>query len=535
MTNIDQKGAAVLKQSDVALYVDAIVSLEAYPEASSQDRLASLVSVFSKLSSTLQCRLMVELDAQVNSRFMDNVSCQFIFMEICETFLSCELSVLLAPDALGLLKCFILIENPKWLESLLSKMISVPDQEGTIGLSMQFLSDQSLWNLAESSESGKTSLISILNRYSTLLFDKLSAIKEIVKSPSNFQWNYDCDLLLSSVTKYIQFVMQVKRNPKLADLQPILSISLLLSQMNFDQIWHILEGFHKSSSEHWKTSFCYSDVMHEICAFVVSAMKKSEVTQRRDVVSNVVRSLLHFLENSLLQSLFMEVCVFQAAGCWSHDIKCEFFSDIISSNEVWCKLDSDTKLDILNTCATHIESWITEECNKLDENSWILNTQEELFNCIHLFFLIEEHRFDPKQKNIIRSFQPYLKKLPRHHLRKFMLDLHMSIVTTKPCIKKFSVCLELFTAMCRNFFSRPFLLDYVSKEDGDKIVNCLLLIDDARSWEKFANKVCSLEVITDDNQPFQRTLLNTNFKEAIAKSPLASAAIIRIADNWVSR
>ena len=60
--NIDQKGAAVLKQSDVALYVDAIVSLEAYPEASSQDRLASLVSVFSKLSSTLQCRLMVELD-----------------------------------------------------------------------------------------------------------------------------------------------------------------------------------------------------------------------------------------------------------------------------------------------------------------------------------------------------------------------------------------------------------------------------------------------------------------------------------------
>jgi hypothetical protein len=63
----------------------------------------------------------------------------------------------------------------------------------------------------------------------------------------------------------------------------------------------------------------------------------------------------------------------------------------------------------------------------------------------------------------------------------------------------------------------------------------LLLIDDARSWEKFANKVCSLEVITDDNQPFQRTLLNTNFKEAIAKSPLASAAIIRIADNWVSR
>jgi hypothetical protein len=75
-------------------------------------------------------------------------------------------------------------------------------------------------------------------------------------------------------------------------------------------------------------------------------------------------------------------------------------------------------------------------------------------------------------------------------------------------------------------------LDYVSKEDGDKMINCLLFIDDARSWERFADEICSFRVITDDNQPFQRTLLNINIQE-ITKSPLASAAIIRIADNWV--
>jgi hypothetical protein len=123
LANIDQKRAAVLKESDVALYVDAIVSLETYPEASSQERLASLVSLFSKLPSTSQCSLVLELDAQGNSRLLGIESWQFIFLEICETSLDCESSVFLAPDALGLLKCFIRLGNPKWLESLLSKII----------------------------------------------------------------------------------------------------------------------------------------------------------------------------------------------------------------------------------------------------------------------------------------------------------------------------------------------------------------------------------------------------------------------------
>jgi hypothetical protein len=539
LANIDQNRAAVLKESDASLYMDAIVSLEAYPEVSSQERLASLVSLFSKLSSSLQCRLVLELDAQGTSRFMGIESCQFVFMTICETFLSCELRVPSAPDALGLLKCFILLGNPKWLESLLSKMINVPDQEGTIAFLKQLLSDQSLWKLATSSELGKTSLESILNRYSTLLLN--TAIEKKVQPPSNFKWNKNGSLLLSSVTKYIQFVMKVKRNPKLADLQPIPSISLLLCQMNFDKMLYILDDFHTSSSKRLNTYPCYFDMVREICKALVSAMKKSNVMQQRNAVSKMARYFLNFLEKSLSQSLLKEVCVIEAAGCWPLNFKYAFFLDVISSTEVWGKLDSDTKLYILNTCATLIESWIIEECKALDRYSWIKKTQEEFKNdqlssLAQFFFLIEEHRFDPKQTNIIGSFQPHLKKLPRHHLRSFMLDLHKSIITTMPCVKKIPVCLILLTEVCRHFTDRHFLSDNLSEEDYDKIVNCLLLIDDALSWERFADEICSSQVIADDNQPFQLTLLNNaNIQEAIVKSPLASAAFIRIADNWISR
>jgi hypothetical protein len=112
-----------------------------------------------------------------------------------------------------------------------------------------------------------------------------------------------------------------------------------------------------------------------------------------------------------------------------------------------------------------------------------------------------------------------------------MLKLHKSIVTTKPCVKFPPF---LFTMVCRHFVAKKFLSDTPSKEECDKIVNCLFFIDDARSWERFADEICSKAMITDDNQPFQQTLLNTNIVE-ITKSPFASDAIIRIADYWVSK
>ncbi|EFX79548.1 hypothetical protein DAPPUDRAFT_244750 [Daphnia pulex] len=287
LNNFDQKRVAVLKKPDISLYVDAIVSLEAYPEASSQERLASLVSLFSKLGSSLRCRLVVQLDAQVSV------------------------------------------------------------------------------------------------------------------SRSSYPYQFYGDTLPSILAKYLQFVLEAERIPELADAHRLSSISLLLSQMKYNQLYHILDVFHKSSSEHWNTSPCYSDMMRDICKSMVSTMKN--VKPIRGAVSKIVRFFFDFLDKSLSQSLLMEVCGFQAAGCWSHNIKYEFFSDIISSTEVWDKLDSVAKLDILNTCATLIESWIIEECKALDEISWTKKTQEEFFNCIDLFFLIEEHRFNPKQKNTITN------------------------------------------------------------------------------------------------------------------------------------
>ena len=79
IVNLDQHGAAHLEESDVTLYMDSIVSLELCPEASCQERVASMVSLFPKLHLVVQCRLILQLEAQGSSRFMGIASCQSVF------------------------------------------------------------------------------------------------------------------------------------------------------------------------------------------------------------------------------------------------------------------------------------------------------------------------------------------------------------------------------------------------------------------------------------------------------------------------
>ena len=547
IVNLDQYGAAALELSDVSLYMNSIVTLEVYPEASSQERIKSFVSLFPKLNSFLQCRLVLQLDSQGNSRFMGIASCQFAFLEICKSFLSCELRVPSASDAFGLLNCFIRLGNSELLESLISKIISVPVQKSYLDSShlmllQKLISNPAFWKFDTLSELEKTARISVVDCYSTLLFKQLAAIKEEALSPSDYTWTYKCEPLLSSLTFCLRFVMRMERNPELVDPQRIPSISLQLTQMNFEQLWYILDGFQKSHSKRLSKHPCYSAMMREICKSLISEMKKNpKVMQRREAVSNMVWCFIHYLEKSLAQSLIKEVCTIEAAGCWSPNFKYQFFKDLVSSSAVWSKLEPISRMDILNSCATLIESWVIEEYQKLDTNTPIPQNQKDFkqskfYVCVHLFFLIEKHRFDPNQKNINRSFLPYLEKLPLIHMKVVLLDLHISVVTTKPCIKKFSNCLDFFSELCRHFVGRNFLSVSVSEEDHLKILNCLFWIDDARSWKLFADRICSSVFITDGNQAFQRIFLgNANIQDAIVNSSFSFDAFKRIVDYWVSK
>jgi hypothetical protein len=266
-------------------------------------------------------------------------------------------------------------------------------------------------------------------------------------------------------------------------------------------------------------------MIDEICQTLIAKMKR-ELFLNKEAVLKVVWYLVNCVEQLLAQSLIKEVCAIVAAEKWKKHEKYEFFNYIISDG--WSKLESISKLDILNMCAALIESWIIEECKRLYTNC-------DFSECARFFFLIEKHRFDPSQLDISRSFEPYLEKLPLILLKDCLLNLHMLVVTTKPCIRELPVCRELFSKVCRHFVDRNFLSVYKS-EDASKILNCLIWIDDDRYWKLFADKICSSFVITEEYQPFQQILLwNTSIHEAIVKSNFFFNAFIRIVDFWVSK
>ena len=160
------------KFKSVLAYVDLIVSLEGTPQTSNRERLTSFVDFFSKLQPLLQCRLIVHLDAQNNSRFKGVDSCQFLFPDLCKALLDSDLHVeefsysvkkpTIKDLLVDLLKCYVRLGNGEWLKSLMSNICCVPQpsrrrKAPKNELLENLVSSPVAWELVAVSEQGQSS------------------------------------------------------------------------------------------------------------------------------------------------------------------------------------------------------------------------------------------------------------------------------------------------------------------------------------------------------------------------------------------
>ena len=83
--NFDKQQALKIKQPEILSYIELIISLEENAETANRERISSLVSLFSKLEPSIQCYVVLELEAQASSHFKDMKSCNVMFQDLCKT------------------------------------------------------------------------------------------------------------------------------------------------------------------------------------------------------------------------------------------------------------------------------------------------------------------------------------------------------------------------------------------------------------------------------------------------------------------
>ena len=533
ITNLEKAQAEKLQQSDVDAYFKLILQLETNAKTSNLVRLAWFISLFPKLSPSVQCRLVLDLETQCNTHLKGVESCYLLLQDLSKSLSdNCHLYASTVFDFIeDLICCYVRLGHTEWLQSLISNICRAPPSSDCIRLSSskkslldKVASSPTLWEFATSSEIGKSAMTSIVE-------NQLSALVVNIQGA-----RYCSDANQSNLLACINFMMRLERNPKLSDPNRISSIPSILAKLNTDQLCHLIINLHKSSSEGFNDHPSDLVIFYQICESLLSQMPgMSPDGDCRNKTFLVLKCLLMLGNESLSRSLLERMCANELVKKWGeHVYKYKLFDSLVTSTDIWGKFDLDSKRIVLNTSILLLEAWLEIMCRYMEKNhdAAAHKLKNEISCSIKLFHLIEKNRFDSEFKNVAPAFQPLFSLLPTCHLMDLVLEIHQSEAKARPNLKNFPNCLDWYRNLCKVFFDRRDLIALVSTGDlAVKIVHCLVWLGDDQSWQSFVHQFCN-SFPSDQSHHFVLVFVN-NFvvHRALCDSPPAISAFNRIVDH----
>ncbi|EFX74647.1 hypothetical protein DAPPUDRAFT_251633 [Daphnia pulex] len=552
LINFNKQQTQRLKQSEIQSYVEFIISLEENAKTSNPLRPKSFTTLFSKLEPSVQCYLVLEMEAQVSSRFKNLDSCNNMFQELYKALPLCDLrSPLIKGNVIvDLICCFFRI-NEELLQSLISKIFHVPANPGENQSRFsekaleKVISSPLILELALSSEIGLSVVLTLVDKQLISLTSQLQKIlRDEAQPPANVNKLYQKNetQLLLSLSSCLRIVVRVEKNSSISTAQRSSSISSLLSKLNAQQLTTVLNDILKSSSRHLKKPSSTATIIHQICVFLISRLNNENTTAvlSRSTILQSIKAVIEVNDESLSQTLFQQFCKKEEIGSWSKQNKSGLLRDIMSSPDVWGKLDSSSRQIFMDTCASLVNSWIVEI--SLSLNSLIESTAtqinappklliEAIVDCVQLFFWGEKNRFDLEQKITAEAFQPLICKLNASQLLELVLQLFKLEFDARPNIKKFPICMDWYRSICRILFTVEFV-SLVNLDVATRIVNCLLWLEDEESWKQFAQSVCRNFQSSRGNLFLQVFMKDLPIQRSLKAFAPAFAAFVHIVDHW---
>jgi hypothetical protein len=390
-------------------------------------------------------------------------------------------------------------------------------------------------------------LISLTNQLSKILQDEAQPSSYLNRcQPSYFNLMYQRNetQLLLSLSSCLRIVIRVEKNSCHSTAQRSSSISSLLSKLDAQQLTTVLNDILKSSSRHLKKHSSAATIIHQISVFLISRLNETNTAVlSRSTILQSIKAVIELDDESLTRTLFQQFCEKEGTGSRSKQNQSAIFRDILSSPDVWGKLDSSSRQIIMDACASLVNSWIAEISQSLnsliESTTTLINAPpklltESIVDCVQLFFWGEKNRFDLEQKITAEAFQPLIFKLNVSQLLELVLQLYKSEFDARPNIKKFPICMDWYRSTCRILFTMEFV-SLVNLDVATRIVNCLLWLEDEESWKYFTQSVCKNFQSSRGNLFVQIFLKDIPIQRALKAFAPAFAAFVHIVDHWAQR
>ncbi|XP_057376766.1 uncharacterized protein LOC130697985 isoform X2 [Daphnia carinata] len=182
-----------LGQTEIDSYVNFVIECEQDPKTASAQRVVCFTTLFPRLDSYQQCRLIVDLRRRI--RFGGIPSCMQLYQQMCRALPSCDLH---APGPIknlivAVVSSFFQLGDPELILLLMNKIClkstgsnQSPEENNLVDV---LLLSREIWELATSSDLGKTVLSNLIKaQISTLLcmLDELVIPRQEIVSGWNF-------------------------------------------------------------------------------------------------------------------------------------------------------------------------------------------------------------------------------------------------------------------------------------------------------------------------------------------------------------
>lgn len=470
-SGIDKSQALRMEKADIHDCMELIILLEEDPKTANQERQTSVASFFSKLEFSMQCDLVLKLEARTRPQSHNSESRKMIFQALCKALTYCELGSPLIKEnnVVDLIFCYSRIGNAEWLQSFLSNVVRA-----------QVTSEKS-------------------NDLPTK-----TLLQKVISSPRILQLDLSSDLGES--------LMKV-----LVDSQLTLNIHQLTTIL--------IDVWYDTSPIFLRRLPSTVTIISHFCSVIILRLKKNTtemLSQRR--ILEVIKICIELGNASLTKSLLKQVCA--KISTWGNREKYSLFVDLIFVSDVWGALSSKSKLITMQTFSSLVPTLIMGMCRPCPASKSPIRI-EVLFNCINFFILIELNGFEIEPKINAQTFEPLIAKLPVSLLMELVLQLYKSEAKKSQNIKTLPVCFNFYRDTSRLFFTLEFV-PLVSSRTATPILDCLLWLEDEQCWQSFA-----LSVSAASPSFFLRVFLeDLAIQRALKDSCPAVAAFLLIVDNW---
>ncbi|KAI9552380.1 hypothetical protein GHT06_022746 [Daphnia sinensis] len=180
LPKLNTSSISSLGQTDIDSYVNFVIECERDPKTASAQRVVCFTTLFPRLDSYQQCRLIVDLRRRI--RFGGIPSCMQLYQQMCRALPSCDLH---APGPIknvivAVVSSFFQLGDPELILLLMNKIClqstgsNQADEENNL-VDVLLLSHE-IWELATSSDLGKTMLSNLIKAQTSSLLCMLDQL-----------------------------------------------------------------------------------------------------------------------------------------------------------------------------------------------------------------------------------------------------------------------------------------------------------------------------------------------------------------------